>query len=199
MYEIIINRRSLDYLSYPQALSPMNFFCFIACIYGTLKLQFLYISLDTKVKFRPLVSYPRITEIFAELIFTPCGRDRHRLYLICNHWHGTINLWDKNFAYESWFTACMEGPKKVKIFSRKKSGCTVLCKPGSGDEAMHAASRCLQSIITCIIVGLFQTISISQQLRKISYINTSIWDFPSTEDLPASHTISPLYKVSHIK
>ena len=43
------------------------------------------------------------------------------------------------------------------------------------------------------ILWFIQMVAITEQPGKLRHIDTGIRDFPSTENLPAGHTISPLY------
>ena len=51
----------------------------------------------------------------------------------------------------------------------------------------------LHVITARCILGFIQTVAITEQPGKFRYIDTGIRDFPSTENLPAGHTISPLF------
>ena len=51
----------------------------------------------------------------------------------------------------------------------------------------------LHVITAGCIVGLIQAVAITEQPGKLRHIDTRIRDFPSTENLPAGHAISPLY------
>ena len=71
------------------------------------------------------------------------------------------------------------------------------------DTNAHIDQQELNAVLHVIAAGSIlwftQTVAISEHPGKFRHIDTRIRDFPSTENLPAGHSISPLHVQTNIK